>query len=56
MGGDHDGRAPVDDVVPSPKGEDVVSKSNMQMMTDLWLMITLLKRELIWSSSKVYLH
>ena len=26
MDGSHDGRAPVDDVVPRPKGEDVVSK------------------------------
>ena len=47
MGGAHDGRASVDDMVPSPKGEDVVSKSNMQMMTDLWPVVTLLKRELI---------
>ena len=47
MGGAHDGRAPVDDVVPSLKGEDLVSKSNMQMMTDLWPVVTLLKRELI---------
>ena len=46
MGGGHDGRAPVDDVDPRPKGEDVVSKSNMQMMTDLWLMVSLRKREL----------
>ena len=47
MGGAHDGRAPVDDVVPSPKREDVVSKSNMQMMTNLWPVVTFLKRELI---------
>ena len=47
MGGAHDGRAPVDDVVPCPKSEDVVSKSNMQMVTDLWPVVTLLKRELI---------
>ncbi len=47
MGGAHDGRAPIDDVVPRLKGEDVVSKSNMQMMIDLWPMVTLLKRELI---------
>ncbi len=47
MGESHDGRALVDDVVPSPKGEDVVSKSNMQMIIDFWPMVTLLKRELI---------
>ena len=47
MGGDHDGRVPVDNVVPSPKDEDVVSKSNMKMMIDLWPVVTLLKRELI---------
>ena len=46
MGRAHDGRAPFDDVVPSPKGEDVVSKSNMQMMTYLWLVVSLRKREL----------
>ena len=46
MGGAHDGRAPIDDMVPSPKGEDVVSKSNMQMMIDLWLVVSLRKREL----------
>ena len=35
------------DVVPRPKGKDVVSKSNMQMTTDLWPMVSLRKRELI---------
>ena len=47
MDGGHDGRAPFDDVVPRPKGEDVVSKSNMQMMIDFWLVVHFRKRELI---------